>query len=250
MRGDVLAARGARVPVRGLTIPRIVFSVVDFPDALPPSRQTSSPSRTTRFESCEDVDLPVVGVDALELEQRRSEAGSVRVHLRAAPPVPRYASMTRGSVATCLEGSLRDLQAVVESDDPVGDPLDDVHVVLDHENRVAALVAELRDQLGDLVRLLRVHPGGRLVEQQQPRVRRHRPRDLEPAPIGVRERCTPAGPSDSPSSDPRRTRAAPRRARGSRAPRAACPGCAASTAGRRAACGRTPRPSRSLARSC
>ena len=38
-------------PVFGLTIPRIVFSVVDFPDALPPSRHTSSPSRTTMFTS-------------------------------------------------------------------------------------------------------------------------------------------------------------------------------------------------------
>ena len=33
-------------PERGFTIPRIVFSVVDLPDALPPSRQTSSPSPT------------------------------------------------------------------------------------------------------------------------------------------------------------------------------------------------------------
>ena len=33
----------------------------------------------------EDVDLPVVGVDALELEQR----GAVQAHLRAIPPVPR-----------------------------------------------------------------------------------------------------------------------------------------------------------------
>ena len=36
-------------PFRGETIPRIVFSVVDLPDALPPSRQTSSPSPTARF---------------------------------------------------------------------------------------------------------------------------------------------------------------------------------------------------------
>ena len=33
-------------PVRGRTMPRIVFSVVDLPEALPPSRQTSSPSPT------------------------------------------------------------------------------------------------------------------------------------------------------------------------------------------------------------
>ena len=33
-------------PERGRTMPRMVFSVVDLPDAFPPSRQTSSPSRT------------------------------------------------------------------------------------------------------------------------------------------------------------------------------------------------------------
>jgi hypothetical protein len=33
-------------PVFGRTIPRIVFSVVDFPEALPPSSETSSPAPT------------------------------------------------------------------------------------------------------------------------------------------------------------------------------------------------------------
>jgi hypothetical protein len=30
-------------------MPRIVFNVVDFPEALPPSRQTSSPCPTSRL---------------------------------------------------------------------------------------------------------------------------------------------------------------------------------------------------------
>ncbi len=38
------------------------------------------------------------------------------------------------------------------------------------------------------MRLVRVHPGGRLVEQEDARVRRRRARDLEPAPVRVRER--------------------------------------------------------------
>ena len=76
---------------------------------------------------------------------------------------------------------------MVERDDAVGDALDDVHVVLDHEDRVAALVAQPPDQLGDLVRLDRVHAGGGLVEQEEPRLRRRRPRDLEPAPVRVRQ---------------------------------------------------------------
>ena len=35
------------LPWRGRTTPRMVFIVVDLPDALPPSRQTISPSRTS-----------------------------------------------------------------------------------------------------------------------------------------------------------------------------------------------------------
>ena len=42
-----------------------------------------------------------------------------------------------------LERALGDLDPVVERDDAIRDPLDDVHVVLDHEDRVAALGAQL-----------------------------------------------------------------------------------------------------------
>ena len=86
-----------------------------------------------------------------------------------------------------LERALGDLEAVVEGDHAIGDSLDDVHVVLDHEDRVAGLGAELGDQLGDLLGLLRVHAGSGLVEQQHPRVRRRRAGDLEPAAVGVGE---------------------------------------------------------------
>ena len=60
-----------------------------------------------------------------------------------------------------------------------------MHVVLDHQDRVAALVAQTPDQLGDLVVLVGVHPGRRLVEQQQPRAGRHRARDLQAPAVGV-----------------------------------------------------------------
>ena len=39
------------VPLRERTMPRIVLSVVDLPEALPPSRHTSSPSFTSRLRS-------------------------------------------------------------------------------------------------------------------------------------------------------------------------------------------------------
>src|SRR5437588_8285803 len=60
--------------------------------------------------------------------------------------------------------------------------------MLDYENRVAALLTEACDQLGYLMRLDRIHPRCRLVEQQQARLRRGRTGDLEPAAVRVRER--------------------------------------------------------------
>ncbi len=92
-----------------------------------------------------------------------------------------------GVVRDVVEAALGDLDPVVERHDAVGDPLDDVHVVLDHEDRESELVAQAGDHLGHLVRLLRVHPGGRLVEQQQPRLGGERAGDLEPAAVGVGE---------------------------------------------------------------
>ena len=102
--------------------------------------------------------------------------------------------------------------------------------MLDHEDRVAELLAELADQLRDLVRLDRVHPGRGLVEQEQPRVRRHRARDLEPAAVRVGERVRGLVPAVAHQALRRRTRASPRRARRSRAPRGACRACAAPSA--------------------
>ena len=47
---------------------------------------------------------------------------------------------------------------MVECDDAIGDAFDDVHVMLDHEDRVAAVLAQFADQLCDLVRLRRFIP--------------------------------------------------------------------------------------------
>ncbi len=171
MRRDVLAGEARPCPCAAGRCPRIVFSVVDLPDALPPSRQTSSPSCDVEVLVLEDVDLPVVGVDPLELRGSACRS-STRVD-RTRPVPPRHPTGAEigldhlGVGRDLLERALRDLDAVVERDHAIRDPLDDVHVVLDHEDRVAALGAQLPDQLRDLVRLLGVHPGGRLVEQQQ-----------------------------------------------------------------------------------
>ena len=92
------------LPFRGCTMPSTVFSVVDLPEALPPSRHTSSPGVHLDAQALQDVDLPVVRVDAVEPQQRLGRGtvlAAVRLaHLVAVAFVPRYASTTRGSVAT------------------------------------------------------------------------------------------------------------------------------------------------------
>ena len=94
-------------PALGLTMPRQVFSVVDLPDALPPSRQTSSPGYTLMRDIVEDVDLPVIRMNVFELEQRPLRCrsfGGRSLHYDAASSAParrpRYASITLGLVAT------------------------------------------------------------------------------------------------------------------------------------------------------
>ena len=223
-------------PERGRTSPRIVFSVVDFPDALPPSRHTSSPASTDSSTPLEDPHLAVVGRDVVELEQHQASAS-------ASGSRPRYASTTAGWLATCVERALGDLDAVVERHDAVGDPLDHVHVVLDHEDRQPELVAQPADHLGHLVRLVRVHPGGGLVEQQQPRLGRERPGDLEAAAVGVREhvrRLIPAIPRQA----ARRRTTAPRSASAVdlASPRGARAAAAGSTPAATPWCGRRSRP--------
>ena len=95
--------------------------------------------------------------------------------------------MTRGSARTTSGRALGDLLAVVEHRDPVADAHHDPHVVLDQQDRDPEVAADPADQVGHLARLDGVHPGRRLVEQEQPGVAGERAGDLEPSLIAVRE---------------------------------------------------------------
>src|SRR6266446_6328242 len=108
--------------------------------------------------------------------------------------------MSRGSAMSCLAeingphlGIAGDLTGASLDEDPAADHDDDaareaehdVHVVLDEEHR------ELRGETGDRLEEHRaLEPANtrrRLVEQQQPRTRRGRERDLESALPARRE---------------------------------------------------------------
>ena len=85
--------------------------------------------------------------------------------------------------------ALGDLLAVLEHGEALGDAHHDLHVVLDQQHGQPLLVAHATDERREVGRLLRVHPGRRLVEQQQLRVGRERPRDLEPPLVAVGQRA-------------------------------------------------------------
>jgi len=77
--------------------------------------------------------------------------------------------------------------AAYQARDPIAQREDEPHVVLDDDDRQPTL-PDLDDQFLDRARLLRVHPGRGLVEQQHRGLGGERPCDLEPAlvPIGHR----------------------------------------------------------------
>src|SRR4051794_7151948 len=107
--------------------------------------------------------------------------------MRPLPLLPEVGLDDALVLAHFLRQPLGDLLAVVEHGDPLGHAHHDLHVVLDQKDRESALVAELLHERSELRRLLRVHAGGGLVEQQHLRVGRERARDLEPALVAVRQ---------------------------------------------------------------
>ena len=73
-----------------------------------------------------------------------------------------------------------DRPAEVDHHHPVGQVHHQAHVVLDHDDRDAQLVADVEDEAGHVLGLLEVHPGHRLVEQQQLGLHGQRAAELDP----------------------------------------------------------------------
>ncbi len=62
--------------------------------------------------------------------------------------------------------SVCDLSAEVEDHHAIGDIHHQAHVVLDQDHGDAELFLDVEDETGDIFGLLEIHPGGRLVEQE------------------------------------------------------------------------------------
>src|ERR1700694_3549526 len=162
-------------PAAGCINPEIVRRVVVLPAPLDPIRATISPLSTATLLARSALIRPS---DA-STPSRSSRAIASRSGALAQVGFdhPLVAAHDLGS-------AFRDLLAVVEHDDPLRYSHDDLHVVLDHEDR-EALLAQPLHELHQLGLLLRRESGRRLVEQQQLRVRGQRPGDLEAALLAV-----------------------------------------------------------------
>ena len=85
--------------------------------------------------------------------------------------------------------SLGDLAAEVEHDHPVRDVHDHADVVLDHDHRHPPLLVEVEDVAGHVLLLFQVHPGHRLVEQDQLRLQGDGAGQLDALAQAVRQRA-------------------------------------------------------------
>src|SRR5439155_11833137 len=108
------------------------------------------------------------------------------VSLSTTRPPAEIGLQNRGALADLFEPALGDLGAVIEGHDPIADPADDRHIVLDQEHRNPS-GADTLDVSHELMGLGRVHSRRRLVQQQQPRLGSEGAYDLEATPVGVGE---------------------------------------------------------------
>src|SRR5205814_4517648 len=139
-------------------------SVVDLPLPLAPSSVTISPSRTlsdtpSSARRCpyETLSPSISSIATLAGTSRILRAAEVRLdHRRVGGDLARLA--------------LGDLAPVVQDDHAVGDAHDQVHVVLDHDQRQPQLVAQADDEVHERARLGGVEPTGGLVEQHAARL--------------------------------------------------------------------------------
>ena len=125
-------------------------------------------------------------------------------------------SITRSSSRTSVGRPVGDQAPAVEHEHAVGDRADELHVVLDEQDRQPALAQVVEDVL-QLPLLGRAQAGDRLVEQEHLRSLRERAGDREQAQLAERERV---GGVVGAVARPTSVERAQRLRRGPRAPRA------------------------------
>jgi hypothetical protein len=163
-------------------------------------------------------------VDAVEHLAHAVGRADVRKREHRSPPCarPRYTASTSDRCESRRPSAVREHAAHVQHADRRRELFDEIHVVIDHDERVRP--ASAADQRGGRLGFLMRHAGRGLVEQQQIGIRCDDHPDLEPLLVAVRElrggdRALRARPMMS-STSSTRARSSRRSARGERAPRA------------------------------
>src|SRR6185369_13678754 len=160
------------VPREGIT-PISVFSSVDLPAPLGPITVTTLPGAASRFRPCSTSARPY---PACRSWMRSIGAGNdvfVMSMLRA--------QVRRAHLGTLLYLSRRafhEKRAELHHHQPVAHVHHQIHVVLDQQD-AHALTLQLPQHVDEGAFLLEAQAGGRLVQQQQRRVRAQRPCDLQ-----------------------------------------------------------------------
>ena len=142
------------------TRPISARSVVVLPTPLRPSSAVTPPSATSNTIPCRTCDSP---------RWTCRSWTSTRAHQtapRGRPAAPSRCCMIASGVSTASSA------AVVQHGDPLREPGHHLHVVLDHQHRLALVRVHRADQLDELRHVLHRDAGHRLVEQDHARVGR------------------------------------------------------------------------------
>src|SRR5712691_2838237 len=157
--------RNSMAPCLGLSTPAMVSMSVVLPAPFGPSTQVMEPSRTSSDRPFRASIFPYAVTRSTTLSISRSAQVSF---------------LDRGIVLDLRRSALGDLLAEVEHRDAVGDAHHQLHHVFDEHDR-DSFRTQIENPLSQLSDLPGVHPGSRLVEQQELRPRSERARQLQPA---------------------------------------------------------------------
>src|SRR5215471_1047127 len=174
-RAVVSARRGSGLPLNTIvpsraTTPEIARRVVVLPAPFAPRSATISPSSTVSDTPCNARTAPYRAWTSV------SSSSGIRARRR---PGAEVRLDHCGVGLDLLRRAGRDRPSEVEDGDAVRHRHDEVHVVLDEQDRDAVVDAQPPDQLREVADLLVVEPSGGLVEEQQTRAGRERARELD-----------------------------------------------------------------------
>ena len=203
-RGDLpfsFSPRSVTVPSRGRSRPLITRMTVDLPAPFGPTTQVMAALGHREGDAAQHVAATVARHDAVHGKQRLGHrlSSSAGRSFRACVLVFRACVLVEVSAQVGVEHALvrpHDLRrpahhgrARLEHRDRRAQSHDELHVVLDEQERLALLGVEQPDAVGDQVDQRRVHPAGRLVEQDDRRVGDEHVGEFEQLALAVGERA-------------------------------------------------------------